>query len=275
MVLKIFISFFTISLLSFGGLVCGSKKVDLHELDYKLPDLDTLNTFQCVVRYKNTLYDNNAALTFSYRIVYIEPSIIDWVLESKEELSKTIQTNLNAAFYEQGISFRLSEYLVKISDYSMRDFNEHWKEFEEEGVITIIVYVDRKNAVYNGIASGVPGTVIGVVQDRISKGTLPHEIGHILGLFHIFERDDTDGLSLHGGDRICDTPAFNIMDSRSMGCNYTGNRLYKQEDLKVIIPNYLNYSNDTIDCRSKFTPIQGLSMRWYIENYPPLYNCLN
>ena len=127
---------------------------------------------------------------------------------------------------------------------------------------------------WNGVASGIPGTVLGVINTKISTSTLPHEMGHLLGLKHVFEKDDTDGYNSMTGDNICDTGSFNLMDNRTIDCGYVGKARYTEEDLKVLIPNYLNYNAEFIDCRDTFTHVQNLAIRWNIENFPQLYSCL-
>jgi hypothetical protein len=49
---------------------------------------------------------------------------------------------------------------------------------------------------------------------------------------------------------------------------------YSEKDLEIIIPNYLNYNSESVDCRDRFTPVQTLSIRWHIENFPTLSSAL-
>lgn len=272
MTYKLFISFLFFSLAS---LICNKPKPILTELSADLPRVDSINNYQCVVRYKSSLYDNNLALTFNVRIIYFEEEVTEWLVYDSKEKDVKILNNLNTSFAKQGITFVLKESNVDVNSASINEFLAHYTDYEQEGALTIIVYSNSFGATYNGIASGVPGLVLGILNEKINTTTLPHEMGHLLGLAHIFEKDDTDGLNSSTGDKICDTPEYNIMHNITNECAYMGPGKYTEEELKTIIPNYLNYNAENpYDCRDKFTPVQGLAMRWYVENFPSLYNAL-
>lgn len=271
MTYKIFISlmfFFTASFM------CNKKQPILETLPMELPKVDSMNYAQCVIRYKSSLHDKNLALIFNVRVIFFEDAVSDYILEDDVLKADTIITNLNQSFMGQGISFVATEIDTKLSDESINTFLNHFKEYEKVGTITVLVYSSNLGASYNGIASGVPGIVMGIVEDRIGTSTLPHEMGHLLGAYHIFERDDTDGMNAHTGDKICDTGSFNIMDNITRDCGYAGPPKYTEEELKVIIPNYMTYNAENVDCRDRFTPVQMLSIRWHIENFPNLYEAL-
>ena len=267
---------FIVSLMFFltASLMCNKHKPVFTELPMELPKVDSMNYAQCVIRYKNSLYDKNLALIFNVRIIFFESGFSDYIMEDHAIMADTIINNLNNSFREQGISFVAAEIDTKLKDASINEFLDHYKEFEKVGRLTILVYSNNFGATYNGIASGLPGIVMGIVKDRINTSTLPHEAGHLLSLPHLFERDDTDGKNAHTGDKICDTGSFNIMDNRTKDCGYIGAPKYSEEDLKVIIPNYMNYNAEDIDCRDRFTPVQMLAIRWHIENFPNLYEAL-
>jgi hypothetical protein len=258
-----------------SSLLCNKPKPVLQQFSGELPKVDSAYYTQCLVRYKSSLYDDNLALTFNIRIIYLEEEISQWLVADIEKNDNIILDNLNNSFNKQGISFVIKESNIDVSSESINSFLAHYEDYEEEGVLTIIVYSNVLGASYNGIASGVPGIVMGIVEDKINTSTLPHEMGHLLGLGHVFEKDDTDGLNSITGDKICDTPEFNIMHNQSVECTYVGPPLYTKEALEVLIPNYLNYnSQHPYDCRDKFTPVQILAIRWHVENYPRLYDAL-
>ena len=269
---KIFISLLFCFTTAF---VCNKPKLVLERYPLDLPRVDSINNAQCVVRYKSSLYDNNLSLLFNVRIIYFEEEISEWLVYDTKEKDDIIINNLNNTFRTQGISFILKESNVDVSSESINEFLAHYQDYEKSEVLTILVYSNHVGAVYNGIASGVPGTVMGIVDDKIATSTLPHEASHLLGLSHLFEKDDTDGKNAYSGDKICDTGAFNIMDNKTKDCGYTGKPKYSEEDLKVIIPNYMNYNAEPVDCRDRFTPVQMLAIRWHIENFPKLYDALS
>ena len=268
---KIFVSFIFVFLTTF---ICTQKKQPLTKFELPLPRADTIAGRVCIVKYKNSLYDNNLALKFKLKIVYLKSSIADWIIRDTGPENDVIVNNLNNAFAPQGISFVVVKSNIEVSDNTIDNFFTNYKDYKEDEVITIVVYEKRDGVIFNGIAASAPSTIIAVVEDRIATSTVPHEMGHAFGLNHIFDRDETDGYNAYTGDKICDTPYFNIMDNKTSDCNYVGPSKYTDKELSIIIPNYLNYSNEKIDCRDRFTPIQILSMRWYIENYPQLYDAL-
>lgn len=263
----------SITILFSFSLMCNKKKPVFSELATKLPVVDTINYEQCARRYKNGLHEKNLGLMFNVRVIFFE-SVSDYIMEDHDSMGDSIISNLNASFAQQGISFYKKEVNVKVKDISINEFVDHSEDYEKVGVLTILVYSNNYGAAYNGIASGVPGIVMGIVKDRINSGTLAHEMGHLLGVYHVFERDDTDGKNVQTGDKICDTGSFNIMDNKTRDCGYVGKPLYTKKDLDVLIPNYMNYSAEAIDCRDKFTPIQMLAIRWHIENFANLYEAL-
>jgi len=129
-----------------------------------------------------------------------------------------------------------------------------------------------------GYVPGLPQTgVAGATSDRVvvlwssfgrnSPGapynlgrTATHEVGHYLGLFHVFDNGcGTTGGCLSSGDRICDTvrqssPTFSCFSSNS--CGNGNNRR-----------NYMDYSDDA--CMWEFTPEQARRMRCTLEHYRP------
>ena len=271
---KFIISFICVSLLSLFTCENTGRIKKLEKFNQDLPFIDSTDFVQCAVKYKNDLYDNNSFLLFKLNVVYIMPLSLANVIESNELKDSTIATVLNTAFKSQGIGFEIYQTSTSYADLSLNEFAYHYQEYEEKDMLTILVYKPSEDARYSGIAAGIPSVILGISEDKIGTSTLPHEAGHALGLKHIFEKDDTDGKNSHSGDNICDTGSFNIMDNKTVGCAYIGKPLYSKEDLEILIPNYLNYNSEPIDCRDTFTPIQILAIRWHIENYPALYSAL-
>ena len=87
--------------------------------------------------------------------------------------------------------------------------------------------------------------------------TLTHEVGHYLGLFHVF--DGCGGNCSSSGDRVCDT---NAQSEPTWGCS-SANSCGSSDN----IDNYMDYSDDL--CMEKFTPNQNRRMRCTLEHYRP------
>ena len=85
--------------------------------------------------------------------------------------------------------------------------------------------------------------------------TLTHEVGHYLGLFHVF--DGCGGNCATSGDRVCDTTT---QSNPTWGCS-NSNSCGSPDN----IDNYMDYSDDL--CMEKFTPDQGRRMRCTLEHY--------
>ena len=85
--------------------------------------------------------------------------------------------------------------------------------------------------------------------------TLTHEVGHYLGLYHVF--DGCGGSCSSSGDRVCDT---NPQSSPTWGCS-SANSCSSPDNIR----NYMDYSDDL--CMEEFTPQQNRRMRCALEHY--------
>lgn len=100
--------------------------------------------------------------------------------------------------------------------------------------------------------------------------TAVHEVGHYLGLRHIWGDDQglCDGQANAGSDGISDTPDSG--DSQQQSCNQNANTCGAGNagDFPDMIENYMDYSDER--CQNMFTREQVDLMRSSIEVYRPL-----
>lgn len=94
--------------------------------------------------------------------------------------------------------------------------------------------------------------------------TATHEVGHFLGLRHIWGDGFFNGCSVDDG--IEDTP--NVASAANYSCDFTLNTCIEGDpDLPDMIENYMDYNRD--DCMNVFTEDQIGVMRWVLENLRP------
>lgn len=104
--------------------------------------------------------------------------------------------------------------------------------------------------------------------DPISAGgrTATHEVGHWMGLYHIWGDED----ACVGSDTIADTP--NMAAASQQGCNSTANTCSNEDpfwgsfDPTDMVFNYMDYSSDT--CMGMFTKGQKLRMHGFLNTDP-------
>jgi len=109
--------------------------------------------------------------------------------------------------------------------------------------------------------STIPG---GSTPNYNGGQTVTHEIGHGLGLYHVFQGSVCTGNCATTGDRVCDTPPQRDSTSgcpaRQDSCN---------DGIQDNYHNYMDYSYD--DCMHLFTPGQSDRMDQEVAAHKPGY----
>lgn len=98
----------------------------------------------------------------------------------------------------------------------------------------------------------------------VNKGrTATHEVGHYLGLRHIWgDGQGQDGCSVDDG--IEDTP--NSSEAQQQTCDFNANTCIDSPiDFSDQIENYMDYSDE--NCMNMFTQQQANAMRYVVENF--------
>lgn len=240
-----------------------------------LPELAP-DIHQCMKpRWSNSLFDSEVEIPFNITVHHITGEVLDILLLDTEKTDSVLVETLNKYFKKVGFKFSIKESKIYSDKLLIKEFTKHSEQFKDRNTINIIIYHYREgNENLNGLVEAAPSISMGINLNVIAINTVAHEMGHIFGLPHIFEKDDTDGKNVMWGDQICDTPAFSLMDIRYItDCAWKGKPKYSNEELDVIIPNLLNYNNER-ECRDMFTGGQIMVMRWYVENTPVLQDAI-
>lgn len=190
----------------------------------------------------------------------------------KEFILKT----LNKDFKDTKIQFQSSLKPTNIVDKTvatnMEDFDGHSVMYSKRGAISIFIYPSHSKSFFQGKANKIPGYSFGVKQPyvRTHPHILSHEMGHVLGLYHTHQPDDSPkGNTSQTGDRVCDTPkSQSLLGQVTDKCEAAS---YMNVD-RILIDNYMSYVPD--QCRKNFTSGQIERMKWVIENSKDLIDCL-
>lgn len=115
---------------------------------------------------------------------------------------------------------------------------------------------------YHVFGSNNPNTLtLGATTYEVKGRTPVHEIGHYLGLRHIWG----DATNCAGDDGLMDTPK--ATDASAQDCDATKNTCTDTiagMDMPDMIENYMDYSAE--DCQNSFTMDQVKFMRWVIRS---------
>lgn len=193
---------------------------------------------------------------------------------------------------------------IRNSDYNVQDADNEESEMYDLRVSKCLnVFIHKELFVSSGgiggIAYGIPNTDAFISvngSDFNNPGYLslmPHEVGHVFGLYHTFETHPWD--PFHGkesvdrtgpcsdcsldGDLLCDTPADPdlatddgyLKNNTDNNCSYIGNRV---DDCGVLYTpdtrNIMSYGKKS--CLRFLSVNQGQRMRYYISTEAGLQN---
>lgn len=203
-------------------------------------------------------------------------------------IANEILNDLNNYYSGTGIQFNLkgSEFIDNDQYYIQLTSLEASSLFSENphtNAIDIYVLGQSTTWGYAGLAQGIPATAFIVHGNFYNKSSLPHEMGHCLGLYHthhgtVYEggggnqcSEYVDGTnSSTCGDYIADTPADPNMWN---GCIYIGTSTDAHGDKYVPDPsNIMSYAGKT--CRTNFTNLQKNRIHDFINNTSSLQKVL-
>ena len=180
---------------------------------------------------------------------------------------------LNSAFSNANISFEIkySNEIISDEGTDMPSYVKHARKYNVDDAINIYVYDDEqlnfsddKTGVV-GSAGGIPSTYFAIRKSFLKTVTSAHEMGHVLGLFHVDTPDiDSTGSTSSTGDLVCDTKsAIRLMENVTPNCLYSGPGTYTVEEAKELGCNIM--SDASSKCRGCFTEGQIARMKWSIQ----------
>lgn len=195
---------------------------------------------------------------------------------SMEADKKHMLRVMNKDFNQSGIRFvsysKTKNIVEKKYAENMVDFDMHSLLYSKKNTISVFVYPSYSNSPFQGKANKIPGYSFGIKQPylRTNPHILSHEMGHVLGLYHTHQPDESrKGNTSSTGDRVCDTPkSMSLLGKITEDCEAAS---FMNID-RILISNYMSYVPDK--CRENFTEGQVERMKWSIENSRDLINAL-
>lgn len=132
-----------------------------------------------------------------------------------------------------------------------------------DGIDVYIIHKSSSQYAFNGRVNTIPGNGIILQNVKFQESSFPHEMGHIMGLYHAFEEmfctENPDGSnSSDCGDLVEDTPAATeACKYLTPICQYPCPVNY---DVTLLLSNLMMYA-ENLACRTVFT--QGQKERMY------------
>ncbi len=200
----------------------------------------------------------------------------------------TIISSLNSSFQNTDIQFSLlgSEFIDNDYYYTNLTGRENQLFGVNPNCNAIDIYVLGQSTIWGGagLAEDIPSTALIVHGNYYATSSLPHEMGHCLGLYHTHHGTvnenggDTNQCAelVNGsnsstcGDYISDTSADpNQWSSNS--CSYVGTGVDANGDsYNPVSSNLMSYAYKP--CRTSYSNLQIGRMKAFIDNTPMLQN---
>lgn len=188
---------------------------------------------------------------------------------------------LNKDFQELNLTFSASEIVLIEDNKAYKEgiygHREHMSRYSERRYINVFLYPSTIGG-YSGVAYGIPSTSVALKTHYAPSSTISHEIGHALGLYHVFQADSAALTKKHtylSGDLVCETPAASWFAKPNNGflgrvddnCQLLHNPEKSgltEEDAMGLATNIMTYSLS--DCRKTFYEGQIERSRFIINN---------